>query len=167
MHQQSPCLLWISLCSPQPIEYFCLFRIPYHCRSNAGKGTGFIAKLVAPFPAKECLVLVTNNHVLSSIEAAMNSNIYFDRVADEGYVVPGNKLFDTTIWKTCLVGCYGLKIMAFGTVHILTFHILTNRQQQQVFNRRNGCLLLLTIGQDVNWYLFHNHFPPHWSLLRI
>ena len=86
---------------------------PYHCRSNVGKGTGFIAKLVTPFPAMECVVLVTNNHVLPSIEAAMRSNVYFDRVAGEGHVVSGSKLFDTAIWKTCQVGCYRLKMMAF------------------------------------------------------
>ena len=87
-------------------------RTPYHCRSeDVGKGTGFIAKLVPTFPAKECVVLVTNNHVLSSIEAAKRSNVYFDRVAGEGHVVPGSKLFDTAIWKTCQVGCYRLKMV--------------------------------------------------------
>ena len=65
--------------------------------------TGFITKLVIPFPTSECLVLVANHHVLPTIEAALRCTVYFDRVAGEGQVEPGSTLFDTGTWKTCQV----------------------------------------------------------------
>ena len=74
-------------------------------------GTGFIAKLVTPFPAMECVVFVTNHHVLPSVEAAMRCIVYFDRVAGEGHAEPGSTLFDTGTWKTCQVSCQRLKVV--------------------------------------------------------
>ena len=67
--------------------------------------TGFLVELVTPFPASKRVVLVTNHHVLPTIEAALRCIVYFDRVADEGYAEPGSTLFNTGTWKTCQVGC--------------------------------------------------------------
>ena len=66
--------------------------------------TGFTVKHVIPFPASECVVLVTSHHVLPAIEAALRCTVSFDRVAGEGHAEPGSTLFDTGTWKTCQVG---------------------------------------------------------------
>ena len=59
---------------------------------------------MTPFPPVECVVFVTNHHVLPSIEAAKKCTVYFDKVVGEGHTVPGSTLFDTGTWKTCQVG---------------------------------------------------------------
>ena len=51
----------------------------------------------------EHVVLVTNNHVLPSTEAAMRCVVYFDRVTGDGHAELGSTLFDTGTWRTCQV----------------------------------------------------------------
>ena len=67
--------------------------------------TGFTVKLVTPFPTSKRLVLVTNHHVLPTIEAALRCTAYFDRVAGEGHAEPCSSLFDTGTCKTSQAGC--------------------------------------------------------------
>ena len=68
------------------------------CRSE--RGSGFITELVVK-EQKKCL-LITCNHVLQSLSAAQESNIYFGRVGNDkqGMMIKGKDLFHCQYFKT-------------------------------------------------------------------
>ena len=76
-----------------------------HSFSKHHRGSGFIAKL--DVNGKEKMLLMTCHHVLPSLSAAQDSDIYFGRISDDvsatqktGTIIKGEELFGSSFFKT-------------------------------------------------------------------